>query len=100
MRKEAKQPLATLEVDQSREGNKVDNARKEENKEEDTDVNFNLPPKFDEYEDEQEEIEKEEKEDLEEKDGDSFEEIAVEAYEDDLLTLDTHHPTRRNEHLT
>ena len=50
MRKEAKQPLVSPEVDQSHEGNKVDNAREEENEEEDTEVNFDLPPKFDEYE--------------------------------------------------
>jgi len=65
MRGEAKQPLVSPEVDQSHEGNKVDNAREEENEEdkeagvedtqekigeENTEVNLGLPPKFDEYE--------------------------------------------------
>ena len=65
MRGEAKQPLVSPEVDQSHQGNKVDNAREEENEEdkeagvedtqekigeENTEVNLGLPPKFDEYE--------------------------------------------------
>jgi len=35
----------------------------------------------------------------EEKDGDVFEVIVVEADEEEMLTLDTHHPPRNNEHL-
>jgi len=77
--------MVSPKVDQSHKGNEV---------------NFDLPPKFDEYVDEQQEIKEEEKEDREEKDGTTFEEILVEADEYDMLTLDTHDPPRSNEHLS
>ena len=38
-------------------------------------------------------------EEIEEKDGDTFEGIMVEVEEGQMLTLDTHHPPRSNEHL-
>ena len=39
-------------------------------------------------------------EEIEEKDGDTFEGIMVEVEEGQMLTLDTHHPPRRNKHLS
>ena len=71
-RRESKQPLVSPEVDQSHKGNEV---------------TFDLPPKFDEYEDEQEKIKEEEKEDWEEKDEVTFEKVVEEAREEELLVL-------------
>ena len=41
----------------------------------------------------------ESKEEIEENNGDDLEEIVVEADEGDMLTLNTQHPPRSNEHL-
>jgi len=65
MKRDTEKPFDS-EVDQHQRGNQV---------------NFDLPPKFDEYEDKQEEVEEKEKEDREEKDDDTFEEILVEEEE-------------------
>ena len=65
MKRDTEKPFDS-EVDQHQRGNQV---------------NFDLPPKFDEYEDKQEEVEEKEKEDQEEKDDNTFEEILVEEEE-------------------
>jgi len=82
-RRKSNQPFASPEIDQSHQGNEVA---------------IDLPPKFDEHEDEREEIKEEEKEDeVQEKDGNTFEEIKLEAKEGEILTLDTHHPPKDKE---
>ena len=104
MRKEAKQPLVSPEVDQSHEGNEVDNARKEEKEscvedvqeEEDMEVSLDLPQKFDEYEDNEGACEVVKEEAIEQQKGkevaDSLEEVEVKIDEGEMLTLSTSHP--------
>ena len=72
-RRKSNQSVASPEIDQSHQGNEV---------------TINLPPKFDDYKDEQEEIKEEEKEDeVQIKDGNTFEEIKLEAKEGEELTF-------------
>jgi len=103
MRKEAKQPLVSSEADQSHKGNEVDDARDEEKEacvediqEEDVEVNLDLPPKFDEYEDDEGacEVVKEEaiEQEKEKEVADSLEEVEVKTDQGEMLTLSTSHP--------
>ena len=72
-RRKSNQPVASPEIDQSHQGNEVA---------------INLPPKFDDYKDEREEIKEEEKEDeVQIKDGNTFEEIKLAAKEGEELTF-------------
>jgi len=112
MRKEAKQHLVSPEVDQGHKGNDVDNGREEEKEacredvqeEEDIEVNLDLPPKFDEYEDDEGacEVVKEEaiEQEKEKEVTDSVEEVKVKTDEGEMLTLSTSHPQKNHEHLS
>ena len=93
MRKEAKQPLVSSEVDQSHEGNEVDNAREEEKEGCVEDVRGEED--MDEYEDDEgacEVVKEGAIEQQKEKEvADSKEEVEVKIDEDEMLTLSTSH---------
>ena len=103
--------MVSPEVDQSHEVNEVDNAREEENEtcveyvqEEDMEVNLDLPPEFDEYEDDEgacevlkvEAIEQEKEKEV----ADSLGEVEVKINEGETLSLSTSHPQKNRELLS
>ena len=67
-------------------------------------VNLDLPPKFDEYEDDEGacEVVKEEaiEQEKEKEVTDSLEEVEVKTGEGEMLTLSTSHPQKNHEHLS
>ena len=107
-----KPPLISPEVDQSHEGNEVDNTREEEKEvyvedvqeEEDMEVNLDLPPNFDEYEDDEGacEVLKEEaiEQEKEKEVADCLEEVEVKTDESEMLSLSTSYPQKNHEHLS
>ena len=107
-----KPPLVSPKVDQSREGNEVDNVTDEGKQacveyvqeEEDMEVNWDLPPKFDENEDDEgasevlkeEAIEQENKKEV----ADSLEEVEVKTDKGERHCLSTSHPQKNHECLS
>ena len=96
-RQEKELDLLTLWFEERRKSNLPFVSPKIDQSDKVNEVSINLPPKFNEHEDEQEEIKEEEKDDREEKDGNTFEEIKLEAEEGEILTLATHHPPKEKE---
>ena len=76
----------------------------DDQEEEDMEVNLDLPPKFDEYEDDEGacEVLKEEgtEQEKEKEVADSLEEVEVKTDEGEMLSLSTSHPQKNHEHLS
>ena len=71
---------------------------------EDNEGDWDLPPKFDDYKDEQQDNQEESEEEEEENVGhyleETLEEIVMKADEGEMLTLGTNHPAKSREHLS
>ena len=107
-----KPPLVSPEVDQSHEGNEVDDAREEEkqacveyiHEEEDMEVNLDLPPKIDENEDDEgacvvlkeEAIEQEKEKEV----ADSLEQVEVKTDQGEMHSLSRSHQQKNHERLS